>query len=315
LELQSDLWLDQPDAHDRIEKRLANEQVSPAEAALLHTFVDDGYMQFPIGLTDEFCAGFDADVTRCWEQRPHDLAISPPGPEGPLAFSDYNGPLRDPGYRIPDLHSFSEHARALYLQPTIFRMIELIYGQPAVAFQSLYFEYGSQQSLHRDPMFVVTDPPAHLLASWVALEDITPESGPLAYVPATHRWPWFEFEPGSVVCGAKVPPAKRKEHSDWTRERMQAESRDVQRFVCKRGDAFIWHAGLLHGGTPIDDATQTRRSFVVHYCTAANKTTRTANIRVRDGDDWQRWSSTTDTLIENDHGRGLANPFHAPRET
>ena len=37
------------------------------------------------------------------------------------------------------------HARELYLHPKIFRMVELIYGEPAIAFQSLYFEYGSQQ--------------------------------------------------------------------------------------------------------------------------------------------------------------------------
>src|SRR6266516_4337125 len=77
-----------------------------------------------------------------------------------------------------------------------FRFVELIFGAPAIAFQSLYFEYGSQQGLHRDPMFVVTDPPSHLLASWVALEDITPDSGPLAYVPGSQHLPWYEFEPG-----------------------------------------------------------------------------------------------------------------------
>ena len=80
-------------------------------------------------------------------------------------------------------------------------------------------------------------------------------------------------------------------------------------FTCRRGDAFIWHGGLVHGGTPIDDAAKTRRSFVVHYCTAAHKTSRTASMRVRDGENWRRTSRTTETVIERDHGRGLDNPF------
>ena len=311
MELQSDLWLDQPDAHERIEDRLASGRLTADEASLLHVFVDEGYMKFPLALDEEFCDGFDADVSRLWRERPDDLAVSPRGPEGPTAFSDYEGPVRDPGYRIPDLHSHSEHALAIYLQPTIFRMVELIYDQPAVAFQSLYFEYGSQQALHRDPMFVVTDPPLHLLASWVALEDITPESGPLAYVPKSHRWPWFEFEPGSVVCGAKIPPAKRKEHGEWTRAMLREQELEVIPFTCRRGDVFIWHGGLVHGGTPIDDAGKTRRSFVVHYCTAAHKTSRTASMRVRDGERWRRTSRTTETVIEGDHERGLDNPFRA----
>ena len=309
LELQSDLWLDQPDAHERIEERLARGAISGPEAALLHLFVDDGYLKFPISLDEEFCDAFDADVSRIWHERPADLAISPRGPAGPTAFSDYEGPVRDPGYRIPDLHSHSEHARAIYLHPEIFRMIELIYDEPAIAFQSLYFEYGSEQGLHRDPMFVVTDPPTHLLASWVALEDITPDSGPLAYAPKTHRWPWFEFEPGTVVCGQRVPPEKRQEHGQWTRAMLRDQELEVLPFTCKRGDAFIWHGGLLHGGTPIDNPEQTRRSFVVHYCTAAHKSSRTASMRVREGEDWRRISRTTDTVIESDRGRGLDNPM------
>ena len=309
MELQSDLWLDQPDAHERIDERLALGRVSATEAALLHGFVDDGYLKFPIDLEDGFCAAFDADVASLWDERPADLAVSPPGPEGPTAFPDYEGPVRVAGYRIPDLHSHSDHARDLYLHPTIFRMVELIYDQPAIAFQSLYFEYGSQQGLHRDPMFVVTDPPAHLLASWVALEDVTAESGPLAYVPTSHRWPWFEFTPGSVVCGQGIPPEKRKEHGDYTRSMLRERELEVQKFTCRRGDAFIWHAGLVHGGTPIEDAAQTRRSFVVHYCTAANKLSRTASMRVRDGDGWRRTSRSTETVIDRGHARGLDNPL------
>jgi phytanoyl-CoA hydroxylase len=309
LELHSDLWLDQPDAHERIEERSAGGRITPEEAALLHVFVDEGYLKFSISLDDQFCHDFDSNVSRIWRERPADLAVSPPGREGPTAFSDYEGPVRDPGYRIPDLHSHSEHARAIYLHPTLFRMVELVYDEPAIAFQSLYFEYGSQQGLHRDPMFVVTDPPSHLLASWVALEDVTPECGPLAYVPTSHRWPWFEFEAGKVVLGQGVPSEKRAEFGEWTRTMLRDRGLDAMPFTCRRGDAFIWHAGLVHGGTPIEDHAQTRRSFVVHYCTAAHKKSRTASMRVRDGAGWRRVSRNTETVIESDHGRGLDNPL------
>src|SRR5579862_9568484 len=77
LELQSDLWLDQPDAHERIDERLALGRVTAAEVALLHGFVDDGYLKFPIDLDEGFCAGFDADVAGLWDERPGDLAVSP----------------------------------------------------------------------------------------------------------------------------------------------------------------------------------------------------------------------------------------------
>jgi len=309
LELQSDLWLDQPDAHDRIEARRAAGELSGDEAAALHRFADAGYLTFSLDLDHAFTGAFDDDVTKLWNERPADLAVSPPGPGGPTAFSDWDGPVREIGYRIPDLHSHSPHARELYLHPKIFRFVELIFGAPAIAFQSLYFEYGSQQGLHRDPMFVVTDPPSHLLASWIALEDITPDSGPLAYVPGSQHLPWYEFEPGSVVCNQGVSPERRAEFRDWTQAQMRERGLEVASFTCRRGDAFVWHAGLLHGGTPIENPEKTRRSFVVHYCTAAHKTSRTAGMRVREGDGWRRATRTTETVIEGENARGLENPL------
>jgi hypothetical protein len=309
LELQSDLWLDQPDAHDRIEERLARGCMSDVEAAGLHLFTDDGYLKFALDLGAHFCDGFDDEVSRLWSERPDDLAVSPKGFGGPTAFADYEGQYREVGYRIPDLHGHSAHALDLYLHPAIFRMIELIYDVPAVAFQSLYFEYGSQQALHRDPMFVVTDPPSHLLASWVALEDISPAAGPLAYVPKSHRLPWFEFEEGSVVCAQRVEQGLRAEFAASTRDAIRERGLEVLPFTCARGDVFIWHAGLVHGGSPIEDDVKTRKSFVTHYSTAANKTKRTASMRVREGDDWRRESRTTETVIERGHARGLDNPL------
>ena len=311
MELPSDLWLDQPDAHERIDKRLAAGELSADDAARLRVFVDEGYLTFSLDLGPDFCAAFDADVSRLWEERPADLAVSPPGPGGPTAFRDYEGPVRETGYRIPDLHSHSDRALDLYLHAEAFRLVELIYDAPAISFQSLYFEYGSEQALHRDPMFVITDPAAHLLASWIALEDINEECGPLAYVPRSHRVPFFEFEPGSIVRTHAVPPARQKAFAMSLQREMRERSLEVKPFTCKRGDAFIWHAGLVHGGTRIVDVTQTRKSFVTHYCTAANYKSRTAFMRVREGDRWRQTAVKSDRLITREQRLGLDNPIRA----
>lgn len=308
MELQSDLWLDQPDAHERIEERLVAGLISPDEAARLHTFVDSGFLTFSIDLDASFCEAFDDDVSGFWTDRPADLAVSPPTPQGPTSFRDWDGRVKAPGYRIPDMHSHSDRALDIYLHPGLFRMVELIYGEPAISFQSLYFEYGSQQALHRDPMFVMTKPASHLLASWVALEDITPDSGPLAYVPGSHRLPWFEFTPGSIVSGHSVTKEQRAEFEAVTAAAISDGGLVVEHFTCRRGDAFIWHAGLVHGGIRIADQNRTRKSFVTHYCTAAHYGSRTAGMKVREGDELRRIRWTTDRVIERDGRRGLDNP-------
>jgi phytanoyl-CoA hydroxylase len=314
LELQSDLWLDQPDAHARIDERLAQGRLPAADASALHTIVDAGWLTLSLDLDAGFFDEFDSEVAKLWKKRPKDLAVSPPGDAGGrTSFRDYDGPIRETGYRIPDLHSHSKRALDLYLDPALFRMVELIFDQPAVAFQSLYFEHGSQQALHRDPMFVGANPASHLLASWVALEDVTTESGPLSYVPGSHRLPWFEFTPGSVVCGSEVSAAQRAEFATATENAIRERGLEVQPFTCRRGDAFIWHAGLLHGGTRIEDQTRTRKSFVTHYSTAAHYRSRTARMRVRNGTTWRRVKSTTERVIEREQQRGLDNPTRNSR--
>jgi phytanoyl-CoA hydroxylase len=311
--MHSDLWLDQPDAHDRIEARLASGALSATEAEQLHGFVDNGHLVLPLGLDKAFCDALDAEIGALWQERPADLAVSPSS-DRPMSFPDYDGPVREVGYRLPDLHGHSERALALYLHPVIFRMVELIFDEPAVAFQSLYFEHGSTQGLHRDPMFVATRPVSNLCAAWIALEDITPDSGPLAYVPGSHRLPWFEFEPGVVVCGQNVSREKRAGYSVWQKDKIREHGLERRAFTCKRGDVFIWHGGLVHGGDPIQSPGRTRKSFVVHYSTAADYKSRTARMQVRDGESWRMVAHRTDTIIERDGARGLDSPLHGAPE-
>ena len=128
----SDLWLDQPDAHDKIDERRDAGALSPDEAEALHGFVDDGYIALSLGLDKAFCDALDGEIGALWEQRPADLAVSPPGQGGPTSFRDYEGPVRARGYRIPDLHSHSALARDLYLHPALFRLVDLIFDEPAL---------------------------------------------------------------------------------------------------------------------------------------------------------------------------------------
>jgi ectoine hydroxylase-related dioxygenase (phytanoyl-CoA dioxygenase family) len=202
---------------------------------------------------------------------------------------------------------------SLYLQPEIFRLIELIFDQQSVAFQSLYFEHGSMQGLHRDPMFAPTRPVPNLVAAWIALEDITPDSGPLFFLPGSHRFPWFEFEENSVALTPKTR-FRRAEYQRWIQELLGSQPQERKRFVCRRGDVMIWHAGLMHGGSQIENRATTRKSFVVHYSTAADYKSRTARMQVRDGESWRMVAHRTDTIIERDGARGLDGPLHGAPE-
>ncbi len=310
--LLSDLWLDQPDAAARIDLRRNAGVITELEAERLRTFSEQGYLRLSLGEPESLFRDFENDIQRIWRERPANVAVSSKG--GWLtAFSDSDLQGPEEGYRIADFHSFSEAAKQLYVHPQIFRYVELILEDAAVAFQSLYFGYGSEQSLHRDPMFVVTRPPSHLVAAWIALEDIGPDCGPLAYVPGSHRLPWFEFGPDTIVVNKSiVSKEQREEFARWVEKTCAARGLQTQTFSAKRGDVFIWHAGLLHGGSRITRPGATRRSFVIHYARRDAYPERRANMRRRLDGRLSNVSGRTTQLIHNNGYVGLHGAFVSP---
>jgi len=195
--------------------------------------------------------------------------------------------------------------------------IELVFGEPAIATQSLYFEWGSQQALHRDPMHVRMEPPSHLLAAWIACEDIAPESGPLVYVPQSHRLPYYRFEGERYVFdAAKDGTEGILAAQAFDRERCERAGLAARPFTPRRGEVLIWHHSLLHGGSVPIDPARTRKSFVVHFTTRAHKTS-TANTyldpfvpSVVESSPTPRVYAT-DRLIGALGPQGLDSPLHA----
>jgi len=318
--LASDLWIDQPGAHERIERLAKNGEITSGEAGRLARIVDQGYLSFPLELPDRIFDEIQEAVEGVWRDKPADLAWASRGPLRSFAEADETRD-RKPSYRIADLHSHCPAALDLYLDPEIFRHVELILGQPAIATQSLYFEYGSQQPLHRDPVFVQTRPPSHLFAAWIALEDVGPRCGPLVYVPGSHRLPYYQFEPGefrldNVRLSGRETEAML-EMAEFDRRQVEAHGLAPEVFTCKRGEALIWHSSLLHGGAVVEDPSLTRKSFVVHFSTRANYRERQQRIvesvtGATGGKVDRTRILETDRVFTRDGRQGFDNPLRDP---
>lgn len=267
--LASDLWLDRPDALQQIERRRRRGELDAGQAAALANFAERGYLTLPLD-PPPAAAAIEACVEELWRQRPADVAYAFRSPLRRMSTAD-PAQHRKPSCRIADLHASCPAARDLFLHPQLFAMVELILGEPAVAVQSLYFEFGSQQPLHRDPVHVYTTPASHLLASWVALEDIQPGTGELVYVPGSHKLPYYQFSPGQYKFDhGRHGDADAVAAQEFELAQCRAAGLAVESFLPRRGEALIWHASLLHGGGPLTATGSTRESFVVHYSSAAN---------------------------------------------
>ncbi len=307
----SSLWIDQPDAHDRVDEKLGSGEITAETAEGLRHFIDQGYLVFPLDVDADLFDQVTAFADGCWREKPADLAYAY---DGPARFMTHADEARDrhSGYRIHDLHSHCSAARSLYLNRQIFDWVNLMLGEEAVAIQSLYFEFGSQQTLHRDPVVVPINAHGHMVAAWIALEDIHPDCGPLIYVPGSHRLPYFETQPGDYRFDAQnMGPELVERGMAWEEEQRRRAGLEPKHFTPKRGEVLLWHAALTHGGSPVRDPRLTRKSLVVHFSSRSTYDVRysTRIAELVDGEEhWQPIRETRE-LLERDGCRGFQNPI------
>jgi ectoine hydroxylase-related dioxygenase (phytanoyl-CoA dioxygenase family) len=124
--------------------------------------------------------------------------------------------------------------------------------------------------------------PMHLVATWLALEDVEAGTGELEYYVGSHRAPDFLFGGNS-----KWMESHTGEHDNFLQSLHDDAVRYSQKrssFLAKAGDVLIWHADLAHGGAPITEPSRTRRSLVTHFTSADDEPFYQRNSRHRKGE-------------------------------
>lgn len=145
-------------------------------------------------------------------------------------------------------------------------LLSKLYGRKTMPFQTLNLPVGTQQPYHSDSVHAASFPERFMCGVWVALEDINLKNGPLMYFPGTHKWPFYFNE----HLGKPRDPTSDKykiygEYVDLWRELIDVSGAEYKLATMKKGQAVIWAANLLHGGSVHVDQTLTRHSQVTHY--------------------------------------------------
>lgn len=168
--------------------------------------------------------------------------------------------------RIQDGWKQHNSIRELALDGMVLDLLQHLYGRQPFAFQTLSFAVGSQQHYHSDAVHFSSYPLGFMCGVWFALQDIELNSGPLHYFPGSHRLPYLSAQ----GLGLSPQQVEAEEHPQvlfephW--QRAVADNKlTSQKFLAKKGDIFVWHANLLHGGEVVNDRSLRRWSQVVHY--------------------------------------------------
>ena len=175
-------------------------------------------------------------------------------------------------YRNKFMFAFRKSARIREAgEGTLRELIAALLGHETKLFQSINFLTGSEQHTHSDSIHMSTFPLGGMAAAWVALEDITTGNGPLHYYPGSHKLPYYlnadyQNEGSDWLIGDK----DYSEYERFIEGRVIELGLQKQVFLARKGDVFVWHANLMHGGEPHTDLTQTRKSMVFHYFSQAH---------------------------------------------
>lgn len=273
-------WFDRPDARDRIGQRLAAKEISEADAALLRRWVDDGCLSLSgiipeadIDGVNDFVEdllatdtpndditllGYTLDRAKGGDAVPHRelMALDP---------AQRQEHARLTPWRIHQLKNQCAAADRIFENRRLKEITSLIFDRKAYPRSTINFYLGSQQELHQDMAVFHVFPGNYLIGVWIALEDISPDSGPLRYVPGSHRepaWPPFANHPQSTL--RTCPLSDYEGYYKYTNA--IADSLGGARpYLAKKGDVFLWHGMLVHGGSAVNDPALTRKSMVIHY--------------------------------------------------
>lgn len=261
------LWTDLSNASEVISGKLDLGLITAEEAEQLLFWVEYGYIIIPNAVDDNVIDQTNADLDAIWSEEDSAVWIEH------WENSKYNiepirSEIKDKNHKLLDLYVHSKFTRDAMFSEKISRFLSLIFDGPSMAFQSLTFIRGSQQPIHQDTAYVVLEAPMEFAASWIALENIHAESGPLEYFSGSHKMEEYIFSGGRK----SLQPGDQK--AKYFLESIQIQAKEMglkkERLTINKGDALIWAADLAHGGSKIENKNLTRRSHVTHYCPVNN---------------------------------------------
>ena len=239
-------WLDRPDALDALQQHPAYATFSSDMQQQLRQFVEEGYMVLEGFFGAEEVHQLNTEIEHLLEERA-------------LTFN-YTG------RKVMESYKLSEQANAFFRAPRLLEILRFLMGKTIIPFHTINFVEGSEQRAHSDSIHMTTEPRGYLIAAWTALEEIHDGNGPLFFYPRSHRLPYVmcqDYPSGNsyFLIGQK----SNKMYEDKIEALLEKSGLERKIFHGKKGDVFIWHANLIHGGLAISQKGATRKSMVSHY--------------------------------------------------
>jgi ectoine hydroxylase len=238
-------WMDKTVSKEEIKMHPGFTRFSPVVQNELLQWPAKGYMIIP-GLFEQEAGMINVEIENLIK-------------EGKI---DFNFTKR----KIMDAWKSSIVINRVFHSHVVLQIMGFLFDKETVPFQTINFLYGSEQKPHSDSIHMTTEPLGYLAAIWIALEDIEDGSGELVYYPGSHKLNYImseDYDTGNTAL--KLGERNYNHYEEKIESIIQQNNLEEKKFLARKGDVLIWHANLLHGGSPITKSGRTRKSMVAHY--------------------------------------------------
>jgi len=240
-------WLDEANGKDQLLAHPEFQSMNKDWQDQLINFVDNGFMILKGFYNDTEVETLNEEVDKLLSSQKTDFNFT--------------------GKKIMDAFRSSELINKNYFRNTrLLNLLNFVMGKNIVPFQTINFIQGSEQLAHSDSIHMTSEPLGYLVATWTALEDTNETNGPLFYYPGTHKLPYVtcqDYQSGNTKW--QLGKNTYQKYEDKIAAIINEQQLRKEYFYASKGDVFIWHANLLHGGSAITKKGATRKSMVAHY--------------------------------------------------
>ena len=242
---ESRAWLDAGDSALLASTKRAFHQFAPEVQGKLVNWSKNGFLVLENFFNDSVCDDINLEIEKLLRDKK-------------IKFTY--------GNKLMFAYKRSAVIKKMINDPLLKNILGFILDKEVIPFQTINFLHGSQQRAHSDSIHMTTYPLGYLVAAWVALEDVSADNGPLFYFPGSHKLPYLlnnDFNEGetSLTLGKK----DYTDYEDVLEASVAKHNFQPKEFHARKGDVFVWHANLIHGGSPINNKALTRKSMVIHY--------------------------------------------------
>lgn len=245
-------------------------------------FADNGFLIVPGFFEErELDAATDAYET-VWRDLPSDVVVDFNATGRRTRAKDITREERRESIKVNDLYLRDHRLRQAVLSARLGAILGELFADEPVVVNTLSVEYGTQQADHLDTLYMTPRTPGKLLATWMALEDVDEDAGPLRYYPGSNHIEPYRFDDG----GFHFRTPEMEQWSTYMASAVERRGLGETTFMARRGDLLIWDAWLLHGGSEICTPGLTRRSLITHYYTKSDCKALNYELRPVDGGHW-----------------------------